>query len=236
MSQAGTARHKKSAPPVRSCAPQRMSGEKIGTGKDKKRYPKQGNSNSISGKPSARPMSGAPQNQYPMPKSSDLRQKGSNYASARNGRKTSSMGGQQSVSKRPVKGSNSQRSTMPPAQRPPKQPLSLQRERERRRLQMKKMQQRRRINFAMLCTAACLVVVMLFSYIGRMAEVSALSKEIDRLNAEISDFKEQKQYKEFELASAQNIDRVKDEALGRLGMIVPTEEQIRYIQLNGYLK
>ena len=86
----------------------------------------------------------------------------------------------------------------------------------------------------MMKVAVALIAICMFVYIGRMTTVAAGAKEIDRIEQEIEDMKEWKQYLEVNLAARQNINRVKDEAIGRLGMIYPQESQIYLISLNGY--
>ena len=91
-----------------------------------------------------------------------------------------------------------------------------------------------KINAMMTKVAVALIAICMFVYIGRMTTVAAGAKEIDRIEQEIEDMKEWKQYLEVNLAARQNINRVKDEAIGRLGMIYPQESQIYLISLNGY--
>ncbi len=76
-----------------------------------------------------------------------------------------------------------------------------------------------------------LIVAALFVYISRMAELSSLSKQTDMLRTEITKIEEEKQYKEVELAESRNPIRIRDAALGRLGMVEPSPEQIRYISI-----
>ena len=91
-----------------------------------------------------------------------------------------------------------------------------------------------RINQIMLRVTVALIVVSLFVYITRMAEISANAKEINRIRQEITQLKEEQQYLEVKLAARQDLERVRDEAMGRLGMNYPDEGEVRLISLSGY--
>jgi len=91
-----------------------------------------------------------------------------------------------------------------------------------------------RMNQMMLQVTIALVVVSLFVYITRMAGISANAKEISRIKNEITQLKEEKQYLEVKLAARQDLERVRDEAIGRLGMNYPDEGEIRLISLGSY--
>ena len=79
-----------------------------------------------------------------------------------------------------------------------------------------------------------LVTVLLFVYIGRMASISASAKEISRIRQEITQLREEQQYLEVKLAARQDLDRVRDEAVGRLGMKYPEAGQVQIVSLGGY--
>ncbi len=90
-----------------------------------------------------------------------------------------------------------------------------------------------RMNGIMFRLFICLVMVLLFVYIGRMATISSGAKQITQIRRELSDLEEQRQYLEIALSARQNIDRVRDEATARLGMSYPTD--VRLVSLNGYV-
>ena len=90
------------------------------------------------------------------------------------------------------------------------------------------------INRTMLWATTGLVMLCLFAYVGRMADISSGAKEINRIRKEISDLKEEQQYLEVVLAARQNLTRVRDEAMGRLGMGYPVEGQVQIVSLSGY--
>ncbi len=106
---------------------------------------------------------------------------------------------------------------------------------EYRRRMREQIKRKEKINRIMLWITGGVIAAALFVYVDRMADLSAVSKQINQLRAGITELEEQKQYKEVELAAAQNIDRVSDEAIGRLGMITPSLEQTRYISISEYL-
>ena len=91
-----------------------------------------------------------------------------------------------------------------------------------------------RINRMMLWSTTGLVMLCLFAYVGRMADISSGAKEINQLRREISGLKEEQQYLEVVLAARQNLTRVRDEAMGRLGMSYPVEGQVQVVSLSGY--
>ena len=92
-----------------------------------------------------------------------------------------------------------------------------------------------RTNRLMLRVTIALIVVSLFVYISRMAAISANAKEIAKIRQEITQLKEEQQYLEVKLAARQDLDRVRDEAMGRLGMRYPEEGQVQLVSLGGYL-
>lgn len=93
-----------------------------------------------------------------------------------------------------------------------------------------------RVNQMMLQVTIALVVISLFVYITRMAGISANAKEISCIKKEITQLKEEKQYLEVKLAARQDLERVRDEAIGRLGMNYPDEGEIRLISLGHYVQ
>ena len=91
-----------------------------------------------------------------------------------------------------------------------------------------------RTNRWMLRVTVALIVVSLFVYISRMAAISANAKEIAKIRQEITQLREEQQYLEVKLAARQDLDRVRDEAMGRLGMGYPVEGQVQLVSLGGY--
>ena len=91
-----------------------------------------------------------------------------------------------------------------------------------------------RINRLMLKLTMALIVVCLFGYISRMTVISAGAKEISKIRQEITKLQEDQQYLEVLLAARQDLDRVRDEAVGRLGMGYPKDGQVYLISLGGY--
>ena len=91
-----------------------------------------------------------------------------------------------------------------------------------------------RMNRIMLRLTIALIVVCLFVYITRMAAISAAAKEIGKIKQEITQLKEDQQYLEVMLAARQDLELVRDEATGRLGMRYPTEGQVQLVSLSGY--
>ena len=92
-----------------------------------------------------------------------------------------------------------------------------------------------RTNKWMLRVTVALIVVSLFVYISRMAAISANAKEIAKIRQEITQLREEQQYLEVKLAARQDLDRVRDEAMGRLGMGYPVEGQVQLVSLGGYM-
>ena len=92
-----------------------------------------------------------------------------------------------------------------------------------------------RLNRGILRVAICLVMICLFVYISRMATIASGAKEISQIRQEIAQLKDDQQYLEVMLAARQDLDRVRDEAMGRLGMNYPAEGRVQMISLSGYV-
>lgn len=92
-----------------------------------------------------------------------------------------------------------------------------------------------RTNRMMLRITAGLIIASLFVYIGRMASISANAKEIAKIRREITQLQEEQQYLEVKLAARQDLERVRDEAMGRLGMGYPVEGQVQLVSLGSYV-
>lgn len=106
---------------------------------------------------------------------------------------------------------------------------------EERRIQARARRMRMiRYNRMMLRITACLVVVCLFAYISRMAVIASSAKEISNLRKELTQLREEQQYLELYLAAQQDLNRVRDEAMVRLGMRYPEDGQVRLVSLSGY--
>lgn len=90
-----------------------------------------------------------------------------------------------------------------------------------------------RFNRNMLKVVGAAVMVSLFVYISRMAVIASGSKTINTLRSEISALESNRQYLEISLSARQNLDRVYDEAVGRLGMSYPDAGRVRVVSLSG---
>ena len=95
-------------------------------------------------------------------------------------------------------------------------------------------EKRRRFNQIMMGITAVLVVIAMFIHIGQLARITSTSKEIDALKKELKRLEEQNQYLQLTLATRQDMDRVRDEATGRLGMVNPSDNEVRYVSLSEY--
>jgi len=95
---------------------------------------------------------------------------------------------------------------------------------------------RKKFNRVMLGVTGGLIVIMLFVHISQLARISAMAKQISAVRREIVQLEESRQYLKVNLAARQDMDRVKDEATGRLGMIEPTEDRVRQISLSEFLR
>ena len=91
-----------------------------------------------------------------------------------------------------------------------------------------------RSHSGMLRLTVCVAVLCLFVYIARMAAIANGAKEISRIQTEIEQLVGEGQYLQVKLAARQDLDRVRDEAMGRLGMRYPREGDVRVISLGGY--
>lgn len=109
--------------------------------------------------------------------------------------------------------------------------------RDERKLQELRLRRDRAIRFnrMMLRTFACVTVACLFVYISRMAEISAGAKEISRIRNEIGQLLEDQECLESALAENQKVQRIEDEAIGRLGMSKPEGDQLQLVSLNSYI-
>lgn len=86
------------------------------------------------------------------------------------------------------------------------------------------------LRLVLLCAA---LMACLFVYIGRMAAASAAAKEIDALNQAIAEEQRISQQLTLQLAARMDPARVRDEAVGRLGMSYPGVEQICILSAAG---
>jgi len=82
----------------------------------------------------------------------------------------------------------------------------------------------------MLVTLA-MIVAGFFVSVNRMAGIAEQSRRLEELRGAVRELTVEQQYLEITLATRQNLDRVRDEAMGRLGMGYPTDEQIRVVSL-----
>lgn len=87
---------------------------------------------------------------------------------------------------------------------------------------------------ALMYLTVALLAVALFVQIGRLSAIAAQNKQISVLTSEIKSLESEKANLEVRLSMQQNINRVRDEAIYRLGMTRPEDGQIRVVSLNGY--
>ena len=87
---------------------------------------------------------------------------------------------------------------------------------------------------ALMYLTVALLATALFVQIGRLSAIAAQNKQISVLTSEIKALESEKANLEVRLSMQQNINRVRDEAIYRLGMTRPEDGQIRVVSLNGY--
>ena len=110
------------------------------------------------------------------------------------------------------------------------------REEQKARLEAARARRERiaRMNRIAFRATTALVVVCLFVYTSRMAAIAAGAKEISSIRQELTALREEQQYLEVKLAARQDLDRVRDEAVGRLGMRYPAEGEVIVVSLSGF--
>ncbi len=91
-----------------------------------------------------------------------------------------------------------------------------------------------KLSKALMYMTLTLLLTLMFVQIGRLAQIAGQTKQISSLSASIRQLNNEKANLEVRLSMQQNINRVRDEAVYKLGMIHPDEGQIRVISLNGY--
>ncbi|MDL2206156.1 cell division protein FtsL [Eubacteriales bacterium OttesenSCG-928-N13] len=79
-----------------------------------------------------------------------------------------------------------------------------------------------------------LALMLVFMQISRLAELAGQTKQIATLVTGIRELQNERNNLEVRLSMQQNINRVRDEAVYKLGMIQPEEGQIQVVSLNGY--
>lgn len=82
----------------------------------------------------------------------------------------------------------------------------------------------------MLLTCAVFLFCVCFQ-IYRMSVISTQNRQIEELRHQIDELSSEKQNLEVRLSLLENFDRIEDEAINRLGMVYPGEEQVRVIQI-----
>lgn len=79
-----------------------------------------------------------------------------------------------------------------------------------------------------------LIVALCFVQITRLANIAQNTKQISNLSTEIRRLASEKTTQLQRLSMQQNITRVREEAIYKLGMIQPEDGQIRVVSLNGH--
>ena len=82
----------------------------------------------------------------------------------------------------------------------------------------------------MLFTGVVLLMCMCV-YIYRLSVITMQSKQIQALQKELEELASQQQNLEVRMSLQLNLERIEDEALNRLGMVYPQEDQVRIIAI-----
>ena len=86
---------------------------------------------------------------------------------------------------------------------------------------------------AMMLLTCVVFVACLFVQIYRLSVITMQTKEIQKLTDQIEDLTSTQQNLEVRLSLQLNLQRIEDEAINKLGMVYPEEEQIRRIAIGG---
>lgn len=82
----------------------------------------------------------------------------------------------------------------------------------------------------LLMLLTCVVfVACLCAQIYRLSVITTQNKEIQSLRREIEELSSEQQNLEVRMSLQLNLERIEDEAINRLGMVYPGEEQVRVI-------
>lgn len=98
----------------------------------------------------------------------------------------------------------------------------------------RKNKSRRKKNKVAIYCVVALIATMAFLQLNRLAEISLKSKQISRLNDEIKKINENYETNVLHLSMAQNINKVREDAIYKLGMEYATEDQIHVVTLPEY--
>lgn len=85
---------------------------------------------------------------------------------------------------------------------------------------------------AAFCVFIALAMVLMFVQITRIAEISGNMKRISSISTVIREAQNEKGNLSVRLSMQQNITRVRDEAINRLGMVEPDPHQIKVVSPN----
>lgn len=84
---------------------------------------------------------------------------------------------------------------------------------------------------AMMLLACAVFLVCVCAQIFRISLISQQNKQIQELREQIEELSSEQQNLEVRLSLQMNMERIEDEALNRLGMIYPGEDQVRVIAI-----
>lgn len=85
-----------------------------------------------------------------------------------------------------------------------------------------------------MCLLTCIVFILcIFGQLYRLTLITGQGREIAALQQEIDELTSERQNLEVRMSLQLNLERIKDEATNRLGMVYPGEEQIRVIAVAG---
>ncbi len=107
--------------------------------------------------------------------------------------------------------------------------IRLPKERTERQKQVtrKVSRQKKMINFFLICAAAVLLVALCVAMLGIAGENNGLKREINVLEAQVSELKAQNDSRQYDLNSAVDLNYVVQVATTELGMVRSTSGQIR---------
>lgn len=88
-----------------------------------------------------------------------------------------------------------------------------------------------KLNKALMYMTIALLMTLLFVQIGRLAQISGQTKQIAQLSNAIRELGNERSNLEVRLSMQQNINRVRDEAINKHGMVRPDNGQIRVVAL-----
>lgn len=84
---------------------------------------------------------------------------------------------------------------------------------------------------AMMLLTCAVFVACICMQIYRLSVITSQNKQIQQLRQEIEELSSEQQNLEVRMSLQLNLERIEDEALNRLGMVYPGEEQVRVIAI-----